>query len=179
MLGEDLKAVKDGCKGELCITGPNISPGYYNEPTLTAEKFIQNPEIKGYPSIIYRTGDLVVEDNGLLHFAGRVDNQIKHMGYRIEVEEIEAAIHGIEGVEQCVVIYVRNNERFGRLVALVQRQDNNQITAVELSTLASKNIPKYMLPNETFFIENLPKNASGKIDRKSAHELYEALYNKS
>ena len=102
----------------------------------------------------------------LLHFVGRKDNQIKHMGYRIEIEEIELALGGVEGVSQAAVVYNPVRAGFGHIVAHVAiggaALDETTIRAALAAVL-----PAYMLPNRIVLVETLPKNANGKIDRAS------------
>src|SRR5204863_3195466 len=88
--------------GELFLRGPNVGLGYYNDPERTGKAFVQNPTHCRFADIGYRTGDLVRRDaGGRLHFVGRSDFQIKHMGYRIELEEIEAALGTVPEVKEC------------------------------------------------------------------------------
>ena len=82
----------DAAEGELCLIGPNVAAGYFNDPERTSATFFTISDSNRYMKRMYRTGDLVCEDRGGLHFVGRKDNQIKHMGYRIELEEVE---HGL------------------------------------------------------------------------------------
>lgn len=100
ILDEELKPVATGQPGELWLGGPCVGLGYLNNPEETERRFCQDPLVKGYRSILYRTGDLVQEDSrtGILRFRGRADNQIKLHGYRIELEEIDHALVSIPGV---------------------------------------------------------------------------------
>ena len=102
VLKDDNTDVQDNETGELCLLGPNVGKGYYNDPEKTNEKFVQSPHNSSYPDRMYKTGDLVkynLKDRNL-YFVGRKDNQIKHMGYRIELEEIEVALHQLEYISQ-------------------------------------------------------------------------------
>jgi D-alanine--poly(phosphoribitol) ligase subunit 1 len=94
--------------GELCLLGPNVGLGYYNDPERTAQSFVQNPMNDKFIDIMYRTGDLVRLNpaDGKLYIEGRKDNQIKHMGYRIELEEIEAALHCLDYVSEAAVLHM-------------------------------------------------------------------------
>jgi len=163
---------EDGSKqyGELCLKGPNVAAGYYNDPERTANSFIQNPQNNKYKEIIYRTGDIVqVDDEGKLHFKGRVDNQVKHMGYRIELEEIESLLNTLSYVNEAAVIYERINESLGQIVAFVAlntERDEKEV-ATDLKTL----VPEYMVPKKLFIFKHLPKNQNGKIDRVALKEL--------
>ena len=170
ILNEHLVPVEPGEKGELCIAGPNIARGYYADPDRTATSFIQNPFVSAYSETVYRTGDLVYEKNGKLWFAGRVDNQIKHMGYRIELEEIESALNGLPAVIQSAVIYKRENERYGKIIAFVSvvARDDEQ----HLKAALAEHLPSYMIPSVIIIKKTLPKNQNGKVDRKLLSNEY-------
>ena len=107
ILDEDGRAVPAGETGELCLLGPNVGNGYYNDHVRTAAAFVRNPYNDAFDEIMYMTGDLVRldPDNGKLYIQGRTDNQIKHMGYRIELEEIDAALHCLDYVAEAVAIH--------------------------------------------------------------------------
>ena len=157
--------------GELVIAGPSIGGGYYNFPEKTNQVFGVFDSGKLYMNRYYKTGDLVVEREGLLYFKGRKDNQIKHMGYRIELEEIENAISSFPRIQENAVIYHRVNISYGKIVAFVSSKETIEIAALK-EHLKDK-IPPYMIPNK-FEIQDvdLPKNANGKVDRKTLKERY-------
>ncbi len=156
--------------GELCLTGPCVGLGYYNDPERTAASFVQHPG-KSYHQRMYRTGDLVEKaPNGYLYFRGRVDNQVKHMGYRIELEEIEAAFSSLPEVDEAGVIYEKLNAELGQIRAYVAVQ-NRAITADQLHHKVKELLPPYMLPRIIRILDELPKNQNGKIDRKQLKEL--------
>jgi D-alanine--poly(phosphoribitol) ligase subunit 1 len=162
-------AAAPGEIGELCLLGPQVGLGYYNDPERTQSAFVQNPLAQSLPQRMYRTGDLVRDVNGLLHFIGRKDNQIKHMGYRIELEEIEAAINRLDYVTQAAVIYKRVRDSFGHIVAYVVADsplDDARLRGDLLSLL-----PPYMIPNRFVVSSELPKNPNGKIDRARLKNL--------
>jgi len=156
--------VASGEVGELCLLGPQVGIGYYNDPERTAVAFMQNPLTRTLPQRMYRTGDLVREMNGALHFVGRKDNQIKHMGYRIELEEIEHAINRLDYVVQVAVVYKRVRESFGHIIAHVATSDET-VTDIRLRDDLKALLPQYMLPNRIVVSDELPKNANGKVDR--------------
>lgn len=152
--------------GELFLAGPHVGLGYYNDPERTAKAFIQNPANIRYPEVGYRTGDLVErDDHGQLHFKGRQDFQIKHMGYRIELEEIEAALNTLPTVKECAVVYHKIAEGLGEIVAFAAVDDAGTAEAL-LPQLAAL-LPAYMVPRKVNVMARLPKNANGKIDRVS------------
>ena len=149
--------------GELFLRGPQVGLGYYNDPDRTHAVFVQNPNHSLFADIGYRTGDLVQRDtDGFLHFKGRADFQIKHMGYRIELEEIEAAINTLDGVAECAVIYQRLGGGLGQILAIAS---GAQLSSTSVQTALSKILPPYMLPKQVTIVDTLPKNANGKIDR--------------
>lgn len=169
IVNESGERVKDGEKGELLLTGENVGLGYINDQERTNISFIQNPINNKYLDRSYRTGDIVFEKNGLLFFAGRVDNQIKHMGYRIELEEIEQAINSFEFISQSGVIYHRVNENYGKIIAFAV--SNIDIDENTLISKLKNILPLYMIPNIINFEETLPKNQNGKVDRNKLRSL--------
>jgi D-alanine--poly(phosphoribitol) ligase subunit 1 len=151
--------------GELALTGPCVGMGYYNDPDRTAASFVQNPNRK-YNSRMYKTGDMVERaENGYLYFKGRVDNQIKHMGYRIELEEVEAAFSSLSYIHEVGVIYEKLSAELGQIKAFVS-VDGNQIDTSTIVNDIRKLLPPYMVPRIVKVLDKLPKNANGKIDRK-------------
>lgn len=161
ILTEDNKLAKTNEQGELCVIGTGVSLGYWNAPEITRKVFVQNPLNPYYDERIYRTGDLgYINDEGLIIYNGRRDNQVKVKGNRIELGEIENAamcLNGIKGacavfdeVEQKIVLFVESTEQ------LVLRKVN----------IGLKNyIPKYMLPGKLVVMEVFPHTANDKIDR--------------
>lgn len=147
--------------GELILYGPNVGLGYYNNPEKTNLAF-EFKEGDHRRARSYRTGDLVEENDGVLSFKGRKDFQIKHMGYRIELEEIEVNLGSILGVREVAVIYLKH-EFGGKITAFVSLdQDMN---ADQIQDGLRKRIPAYMMPKTIHILEVLPKNQNGKIDR--------------
>jgi D-alanine--poly(phosphoribitol) ligase subunit 1 len=158
--------------GELFLRGPHVGLGYFNDPERTSKAFVQNPNHNRYTDIGYKTGDLVqVDASGNLHFRGRIDFQIKHMGYRIELEEIEAALGTIPYVRECAVIYHRTPDGFGQILAYVAA--GAQVNQNEIIESVSKIVPAYMVPRSVQILQSLPKNANGKIDRVALKTLVE------
>lgn len=161
---EILATAEDPNAGELFLRGPNVGLGYYDDPARTAGAFIQNPTHRRYSDVGYRTGDLVRRDNaGRLHFAGRIDFQIKHMGYRIELEEIEAALNTLPQVQECAVVYRKLGDGLGEIVGFATLSAERP--SGELIREVAEILPSYMVPKRVAILEALPKNANGKIDR--------------
>lgn len=163
--------VPNGQAGELCLLGPNVGLGYYCDAERTRAVFVPNPLCNSHEERMYRTGDLMRldPDDGLLHFVARKDNQIKHMGYRIELEEIEAALGRLAGVRQCAVVYRRGQAQFGHIVAYVSGNPE-QLDATCLADQMRAALPHYMVPRIFEIREELPRNANGKVDRRSLTE---------
>jgi len=162
ILNDDDKLVGKGEEGELCVRGSSLAMGYYNNPEKTFLAFVQNPLNSSYPEIIYRTGDVVsVNNRGEIIFKGRKDSLIKHLGYRIELGEIEHVIVNSLKIAKngCVVYNVNKKE-----ITLFY-EANNEIPVVEFRKELTKVLPKYMIPTVYTFMQELPRNTNGKIDR--------------
>lgn len=151
---------------EVCVAGTCLALGYYNNPEVTAKAFTQNPLNKAYPETIYHTGDLAVYRNdGCMYFAGRKDFQIKHMGHRIELEEIETGINGTSGVERACCFF---DEKKNKIVCFYVGPAEKACIVSELKT----KVPDFMVPNLFINIEDMPLTKNGKIDRASLRKIY-------
>ena len=151
---------KENVIGEICVCGTCLSLGYYNNDKQTNISFIQNPLNNKYNEKIYKTGDMgYLGDNNEIYFCGRKDFQIKHMGHRIELEEIEFEIQNIKEIERCCCIY--DFER-GKLYAFYI----GDIIKNDLRKEIMKNLPVFMVPNILRKIDKYPLTKNGKIDRK-------------
>jgi acyl-coenzyme A synthetase/AMP-(fatty) acid ligase len=149
--------------GELCVRGNSLAMGYYNDPVKTNEVFVQNPLNKAYPEIIYRTGDIVCKNEmGEIIFKGRKDTLVKHLGYRIEMSEIEhGLINILKIVENACVVY---DKKRGRLVLFYESK--NEISIQDIIKSTAKLYPRYMIPSVFNKMIELPRNINGKIDRQ-------------
>lgn len=151
-----------GEQGELCVRGTSLALGYWNDPEKTARAFTQNPLNPHYPELIYRTGDIAVQhQDGRIFLAGRRDFQIKHMGYRIELPEIEHQVLGIPGIANACVVY----DSPKKAITLFYQADDADVPAAAIRQALSEVFPKYMLPTAFHAMERLPMNPNGKIDR--------------
>ncbi len=183
VVDERLELVEPGVEGELLIGGPGVARGYLRRPELTAEKFIANPFVESVSSadggvgdpILYRSGDAVVLDaNGDILFRGRIDDQVKVRGFRVELGDIEAKLGDIEGVANAAVV-LRNDDGIEQLVAFIVPAAPDVPEAPEavfepkaLRAALRAKLPAYMVPARFETISSLPKLSSGKVDRKSS-----------
>lgn len=163
IIDEAENEVPNGSIGELCLAGSQVAAGYWNDPQQTMERFTTLP---GTGRIRwYRTGDLVRRDErGCFHFVGRVDNQIKIKGYRVELQEIDFAMRQASGSDQVASVGwpIKNGSAEG-VVGFVggARQPSEDIILKECRRV----LPGYMVPKEIIFLDALPLNENGKIDR--------------
>jgi D-alanine--poly(phosphoribitol) ligase subunit 1 len=161
--------------GELCLLGPNVGKGYYNDEKRTRESFVENPLNGKYSEVMYKTGDMVSYNSfdNKIYFIGRKDNQIKHMGYRIELDEIELALNRLDGLSQAAVIHGKING-ISQIIATISPKNKTK-TKLDERTIRDdlkEIIPDYMIPTKIFFEDILPKNANGKVDRKALEDIY-------
>jgi D-alanine--poly(phosphoribitol) ligase subunit 1 len=119
---------------------------------------------------MYRTGDIIREIDGQLHFVCRKDNQIKHMGYRVELDEIEVAITRLDYVTQVAVVYKRVRDGFGHIIAHIAARDG-AIDEARIRKDLKALLPAYMIPNRFCVTATLPRNANGKVDRVALKDL--------
>lgn len=180
--GEELLVVQDdsltpappGTTGEICILGSGLSPGYWRDKVKTSQCFIVDAADAGRRA--YKTGDLGwVDEDGLFHYVGRVDSQIKSRGHRIELGEIETALNAFECLRECAVVGVDTGGFEGTMIccAFVADPDDDITPAVLRKRLAAV-VPRYMLPSRWQSYERLPKNANGKIDKRRIREAFES-----
>ncbi len=168
VLDSNLRPVPTGEAGELYLCGEGIARGYHNRPELTAEKFIPNP-FSDEPGLrLYRTGDLgAYLPDGQIDFLGRIDEQVKVRGFRIEPGEIESAINSHAGVKACVVIAREDTPGEKRLVAYFVGEAGSAPSSAELGSYLKERLPEHMLPAAFVMLESLPLSPSGKIDRRA------------
>ena len=159
---EDRAVTEPGVEGELCVRGTSLAMGYYNNPEKTAAAFVQNPLNKAYPELIYRTGDIVcLNDEGLIMFKGRKDNIVKHMGYRTDLGEIEhVIINTLKLVKNGCIVYNQSEKQITLFYEAAE-----EIPVSEFRLQIGKVLPKYMIPTAFHHLEQLQRNANGKIDR--------------
>jgi amino acid adenylation domain-containing protein len=175
VLNFDLEPALPGELGELYIGGVGLSPGYWRDPEKTGVAFLPNPGSSNHSDRIYRTGDLAkVDEQGLVHFLGRSDSQIKSRGYRIELGEIESALSTLAYLQESAVVAVPVNGFEGTVICCAYvPSSGNGISPAALRKDLGGLLPSYMLPSRWIAMKHLPKNATGKIDRRHLREVFQ------
>jgi amino acid adenylation domain-containing protein len=157
--------VPPGACGELYIGGAGVARGYIGRKQLTDERFVPDPFWPEREARMYRTGDAVRRGrDGVLHFEGRLDRQVKVRGFRIELEEIEARLRSHPFVADATVRVFEPAQGDARLVAYVVARGEAPETAM-LRTHAANGLPDYMVPTSYVLLPELPRTANGKLDR--------------
>ncbi len=168
MLDQNGNIPPKGELGEICIRGTSLTLGYYKDFERTAEVFVQNPLNNAYPELIYRTGDLGrYNERGELVFVTRKDHQVKHMGHRVELGEIEVNVNMIEGVKSACCVYDEDKKR----IVLFYVGD---VSAKQVADDLKKRLPRYMLPNSIEVLVVMPLTSYCKINRKLLKEQINA-----
>jgi len=161
ILTEDNRAADVDEQGELCVRGTSLALGYWNNPDKSAEVFTQNPLNKNHFDRIYRTGDFAyLNAEGEIIFLGRKDAQIKHMGYRIELGDIETTLLSLKGIHNSCVLYNKDKQEITMFY-----EGSEELTKAQIRKELVPLLPKYMIPTKIHKLDNLPMNKNGKIDR--------------
>ncbi len=170
IVDEDGRACPPGTIGEIYIRTPYRSHGYYKQPELTAEVFIPNPFNTDPNDIVYKTGDLgrMLED-GNVEVLGRRDQQVKIRGVRVELEEINSAVHSFNGVKDVAVIDRKDTNGGNFLCAYVV--GNGELKLDSLREYLHERLPSSLVPSAFVIMEKLPRTISGKIDRRALPDL--------
>ncbi len=172
VLDEHMAPVPPNTIGDLYIAGNGLSPGYWRDAERTEAVFRPDPRSADPGARIYKTGDLArVGPDGLVYFLGRADSQIKSRGYRIELGEIEAALSRVEGVTEAVVLGIPTGGFEGTLIACAYAPlKGRDVSPSRVRAALSALLPPYMLPSRWMPLDSLPKNGSGKIDRRALRD---------
>jgi amino acid adenylation domain-containing protein len=169
----ELRKVRSGEPGELCVRGPQTTPGYWRNAELTAQRFVAMPWARGTDNRWYRTGDVVRElDDGQMVFVGRVDNQVKILGYRVELGEVEAKLREAGRTDFAIAVPwpVAPGAGAAGLVACLAGSPVDDDAVLEACRVA---LPAYMVPQWILRLERMPLNSNGKIDRNALKSLVE------
>jgi amino acid adenylation domain-containing protein len=168
VLGRHLQPVPVGVAGELYIGGEGLARGYLNRPELTAERFIPHPFGEEPGARLYRTGDRArFLADGDIEYLGRLDQQVKIKGFRIELQEIEATLNEHPAIRECIVTVNEKESEAKRLIAYVVARSEQSLTVDELRRFVKERLPDYMMPAAFIFLETLPLTPQGKIDLKA------------
>ena len=167
ILDRYLNPVPLGVAGELWIAGDGLARGYLNRPELSAEKFVPDPFSTTPGARMYRTGDLVrYRADGNIEFLGRLDDQIKIRGFRVEPGEVMAALHEHPAVRQAVVVARAHANAERALVAYIVPEDSEHAPdAQALRQFLVERVPEYMIPADFMILESMPLTVNGKLDR--------------
>ncbi len=161
LLTEQNTLAAPGEVGEICVRGASLTMGYYRSFDRTSAVFVQNPLNDRYPELIYRTGDLGRRnERGELVFVSRKDHQIKHMGHRVELGEIEVNVSTLDGVSSCCCVFDSEQDK-------IQLYYVGDLTPTELIPALRERLPRYMVPNAVIRLDKMPLTPNGKLDRKA------------
>jgi acyl-CoA synthetase (AMP-forming)/AMP-acid ligase II len=165
---DELREVEVGAEGELLLAGPQVTPGYWQDPEKTAAAFVVPPD---QSAVYYRTGDLVRRpaDGSPITYVGRVDHQVKINGYRVELGEIEAAIRDAAEVDEVVALGWPRTATGAAGVAAFVAAEALDVDALRASLAAR--LPDYMMPSSIHLLANMPLNSNGKFDRHALVRL--------
>jgi len=175
VVDEKLQLVPDGTPGEILIGGPGVGRGYLNAPALNAEKFLPDNFSLFPGGRLYRTGDLGrILPDGQIAFLGRIDDQIKVMGHRIEPNEIVTVLNRHPKIDTSFVCSYRDASGSQRLVSYIVLRDKMAVTPTDLRNFLSSYLPSHMVPSTFVQLTGLPLSAHGKLDRAALPEPTEA-----
>lgn len=168
ILDRQMHLVPIGVQGEIYVGGDGLARGYWNRPELTAQKFVRNPFSDDPEAMLYRTGDLGrIRENGEFEFLGRIDDQIKIRGHRIEVAEVREAILSHTSVKEVALLVREDEPGDRRLVAYITLAGPLTSPEESVRAHAKTKLPAYMVPAAFVILDALPVNANGKVDRKA------------
>ncbi len=162
---DDSLITEAGVEGEICVAGTCLALGYYKDKEKTDKAFVQNPLNDCFLEMIYRTGDLgKYDENGLLYYTSRKDHQIKHMGQRVELSDIELSAMAVDGVSRACCIYDHKKKKIVMFYTGDVEKD-------DLSAQLKQKLPEFMVPGRTEKLDSFPVNKNGKIDRKALETM--------
>ena len=175
VINEEIQEVSHGHEGELTIAGVGVSNGYFRREELSAGRFIENPyyDPARHNKILYRTGDrVIVNQDGNIVWLGRIDNQVKIRGHRVELSEIESHVLTEPSVQTAVVVIRGADTDNPQLVALVKLKDGHDLEFSAFLERMRTAMPAYMVPQSVEIVEAIPVLPSGKIDRAACAVLH-------
>lgn len=163
LLNEENKLVTDGSVGEICVRSPLLASGYFGDKEKTSKVFVNNVLNDDYLDLMLRTGDLgKYDEDGNIVYVARKDYQIKHMGHRIELYEIETYVNALDFIDVSCCLYDEKRSKIVLFFTVTKElEDYNK----EITIRLKEKLPVYMIPNRYIKIETIQKNKNGKIDR--------------
>ena len=168
--GAEGKALPEGEAGELCLLGETVSPGYLGRPDLNARAFFEDDGRRGY-----RTGDLCRMEDGLIYYLGRLDNQIKLNGFRVELEDVENNLVKVSNIARAAVLAEMQDGKAVALTAYVMLEKPDGEGSLQRARRIKKElgelVPSYMVPRRIIAVDSFPLNTNGKIDKKQLRAL--------
>lgn len=168
ILDEYLRPVAVGYSGEIVISGYSLARGYLAQPGLTAEKFIPDPFSQQSGMRMYRTGDLGRRLlSGEIEFLGRIDHQIKIRGHRVELQGIDCLLHLHPQIQNSVTQKLELDKQTVLVVYVVAKVDAEGLSKRDVLKFLESKLPAYSMPHQVVFLDKLPVNRAGKVDRKS------------
>ncbi|MCD8533955.1 MAG: amino acid adenylation domain-containing protein [Verrucomicrobia bacterium] len=169
------KPLPPGLPGEILVCGARVARGYFNQPDLTSQRFVEAPLVgrSVEHSRAYQTGDYgCILENGCLHFLGRNDSQVKIRGFRLELHDIEKNIEALEGVDQAIVLdFVRPGSSSSALAAFIKLSKNSNSSIKNIRLELAQRLPDYMIPASFSEIHHWPMTPNGKIHLKQLRNL--------
>ena len=171
VLSKQMQPVPIGVTGELYMGGEGLARGYLGQNQLTNEKFVKDPFSQDSSSRLYKTGDLVrFRRDGLLEYRDRADDQVKVRGFRIELGEVESALLKLNNIEQGIVIVSEAKAGEKQLIAYYVTNGESDISPQNVRSKLKKSLPDYMVPQHIVRLDELPINATGKVNKKALPE---------
>ena len=168
VLDEQGNMVGAGNQGELFIGGAGLAAGYLNRPELTAERFVRDPFSEKPDARMYKTGDnVLILDDGNLEFLGRIDEQVKVRGFRVELGEIETQLRKIRAIREAVVVLREEGQGNSSLVAYLVVHEGHALSLELLLDHLGKYLPDYMIPSAFVKLDRVPSTTNGKTDKKA------------
>jgi amino acid adenylation domain-containing protein len=168
LLDQEFKPVHGGVVGELYVGGAGVARGYLNRPELTREHFLADPFSDEPGARMYRSGDMARRrEDGTLEYLGRLDDQVKIEGYRVELGEVEAVVAEHAAVLHCVAVAREDEQGNKRLTGYVILRDGQAVTPKELREFLGRKLPEYMAPAHFVFLDAFPLTPNGKVDRRA------------
>jgi acyl-coenzyme A synthetase/AMP-(fatty) acid ligase len=155
-------------EGELFVRGPSLMDGYWGLAEQSARSLVPDPRLPERSGRVYRTGDIVRRDaEGMYHFVGRRDLQVKSRGYRIELGDIEATLHNHAGIAEAAVVALPHAEFGSTLHGIIAPRPGVELQRAELAAWCAASLPPYMVPAGFEIRASLPKTSNGKVDRSA------------